>query len=118
VRPSHSEADALLPGVLRRRAPIRPDWSRFFAYWAVGNHLGAGHGIRVVGALVPANELRGWVANPRHQASPLRSCPRGRTVKTMPMYVRNSAMYVLRNSRVESLVTSPSSRNTSGEYWI
>jgi hypothetical protein len=35
----------------------------------------------------------------------------------MPMNVRNSAMYALRNFHVESLMTSPSSRNTSGEYW-
>jgi len=34
------------------------------------------------------------------------------------MCVRNSAMSALRNSRVESLVTSPSLRNTSGEYWM
>ena len=117
---AHFDSRALL-GVLRRapRAParagprlgdlrrVRPDAARHRRGDVPGPRAGG-----VPGALPRAGRAVG--ERPGDQLS----CWRGRTVRTMPMYARNSAMYAVRNSRVESRVTSPSSRNTSGEYWM
>jgi hypothetical protein len=43
---------------------------------------------------------------------------RGMTVSTRARWVRNSSMKLRRKSAVASLVTSPSSVKTSGEYWM